>query len=88
MRVFKWIVSAILFLLLLAFALKNEQSVEVNFFSGIQWHTPLIFVIFCTFAVGALFGAASAGMALFWRKREIARLKKQIARQEALPNGN
>ena len=48
MRVFKWIVSAILFLLLLAFALKNEQSVEVNFFSGIQWHTPLIFVIFCT----------------------------------------
>lgn len=88
MRVFKWIVALVLFLILLAFAIKNDQSVEVNFFSGIQWHLPLIGVIFCAFALGALFGACTAGLSLFFRKREIARLRKQIARQEALPHGN
>jgi len=83
MRVLIWIVRLLwlfLFLLLLGFAIKNDQIVTLQFYFGHAWSVQMIFVIFLAFTVGALFGVAAWISQLLKHRLETARLRREIAR--------
>ena len=44
MRALNWLLRAFLFFTLFAFALNNQQLVEVHWFFGFEWRTRMVFV--------------------------------------------
>jgi uncharacterized integral membrane protein len=60
----------LVFLVLLAFALNNQQSSSLQFFFGAQWQAPQILIVLAAFACGLLAGVlAMAPRWWKWRRR-------------------
>lgn len=78
MQYINWIFRAVLFVVLLGFALKNDQPVTLRYFFGYEWQSSLIVVLLIFFAAGAVVGVVSMLASVLRRSREIARLKHEI----------
>jgi lipopolysaccharide assembly protein A len=77
MRVLMWSCRILIFLFLLAFALKNSDPVSVRFFFDRAWQAPLIIVVLIFFACGAVLGVLSSLGAVLGLRREVSRLKRE-----------
>ncbi len=77
MRVLLWSCRILIFLFLLAFAIKNTESVSVRFIFDSFWQAPLIIVLLVFFAGGAALGVLSLLGTVFGLRREVARLKRE-----------
>lgn len=83
MRYLIWILRLAIFIVILLFALKNTDPVNVRFFAdNVITGVPLIVVMLTVFVLGVLLGWAIAAPAMMRRRREIARLKRDLARIE------
>ena len=78
MRFVTWTVRLLVFLFLLAFAVKNIEPVTLRFYFELAWQAPLIVLLLAFFATGAVFGLAAALATLFDQRREILRLKREL----------
>jgi len=56
MRILSWLVRAIIFFTLFAFALNNQHKATVHWFFGFEWTAPLVFVVLAAFAAGCVIG--------------------------------
>jgi uncharacterized integral membrane protein len=74
-----WIFRLALFVLVLAFAVKNTDPVTVHYYFGGQWQSPLIFVLLVVFCAGIALGLAMALGPMFRQRREIAELKRRLS---------
>ncbi|WP_026258930.1 lipopolysaccharide assembly protein LapA domain-containing protein [Uliginosibacterium gangwonense] len=77
MRILLWILRVTLFLLLLAFAIKNDQLVRLQMFFDSAWDVPLVVVIFVSFVLGVLIGAGALLNTIIGLRRELAAAKEQ-----------
>jgi lipopolysaccharide assembly protein A len=68
MRLLNWLVRAFIFFTLFAFALNNQQSVEVHWFFGLEWRTRMVFVVLAAFAAGCVIGVL-AMLPGWWKRR-------------------
>ena len=86
MRYLVWILRLVIFIIVLLFALKNTAPVDVGFFADRTFHqVPLIVVMLVAFVLGVVFGLPVAATAVLRKRREAARLRRELARaQEAL----
>ncbi len=83
MRYLVWILRLIIFVVVLLFALKNTQPVDVSFFADhVIAGVPLIVVMLATFVLGAVLGLLITAPAVMRRRREAARLRRELARLE------
>lgn len=82
MRIVMWLLRFLLFFLLFGFAVKNDHLASLRFFFGGEWQLPLVFVILMSFSAGALLGVTATFASLLRQRREISRLRKQLARAE------
>ena len=78
MTYINWILRAALFIVLLGFAMKNDQPVTLHFFFGHEWQSSLVIVAFIFFAAGAVVGVLSMLLNVLKLRHEIARLKREI----------
>ena len=83
MRYLTWAVRLVVFLFLLAFAVKNTDPVTLRFYFELAWQAPLIVLLLAFFAAGAVFGLAAALATLFAQRRENLELKRELAEQRA-----
>lgn len=79
MRAVLWGCRIFIFLFLLAFALKNTEPVSVRFFFDAAWQAPLIIIVLVFFAGGAVLGLMALLGTVFGLRREISRLKREVA---------
>lgn len=77
MRYLNWLLRTFLFLLLLGFAVKNDQPVTLSYFFGYQWNTSLVVVLLCFFALGACVGILAMLGTVFRQRRELAASKRE-----------
>ena len=84
LRVLTWLLRAFLFLMLFLFALKNAEAVRIHFIFDVFWDAPLSFLLLITLIIGASLGMIAVVPRIFAQRREIASLKKQIAKREAM----
>jgi len=83
MRYLVWILRLVIFVVVLLFALKNTEPVDVSFFAdNVITGVPLIVVMLITFVLGAFFGLLITAPAIMSRRREAARLRRELARLE------
>jgi uncharacterized integral membrane protein len=77
MPLLTWTVRLILFIVLLAFAVKNTDLVTLRFYFDLAWEGPLVIVLFGVLAIGAVLGLAATTGTLLRQRREIARLRRE-----------
>ena len=78
MRYLVWLLRAALFLLLLGFAVKNDQPVVLRFFFGHEWQASLVVILLCFFTAGVLIGVLSMLGNMFRQRRELAALRRDL----------
>jgi uncharacterized integral membrane protein len=72
-----WLLRALLFLAILAFALMNTDPVTLRFFLGQTWETPMIVALLLFFASGAALGVLACLSGLARQRREILKLRRE-----------
>lgn len=78
MKYLIWLLRAFLFLILLSFAVKNDQPVVLSYFFGYEWHASLVLVLLLFFAAGAAVGMLAVLSNLLRQRKEIAALKNEL----------
>lgn len=78
MRYLVWLSRIVLFLLLLGFAVKNDQPVVLRYFFGYEWQASQVVVLLLFFAVGVGTGVLAVLGNVYRQRREIAMLKKEL----------
>jgi len=78
MAYLNWVLRALLFLVLLGFAVKNDQPVTLHYFFGYQWQSSLVIVLLIFFAAGAAVGVLAMLSNVLQQRREIDKLKRDI----------
>jgi len=78
MRYLLWILRFALFVLVLAFAVKNTDPVTVHYYFGGEWQSPLIFVLLIASCAGIALGLAAGLGQIFKQRREIAALNRKL----------
>ena len=81
MTALTWAIRLIIFSFLLVFALRNTQLTTLNFILDYALEAPLVIVLLVFFAGGAVLGVLSVVGVIFRQRREITRLKREIAKQ-------
>jgi lipopolysaccharide assembly protein A len=79
MRALNGLLRAFLFFALFAFALNNQQPVEVNWFFGFEWRTRMVFVVLAAFAAGCAVGMLAL-LPGWWRGRSLLRDAAPVSR--------
>lgn len=78
MKYLLWLLRAFLFLILLGFAVKNDEAVVLRYFFGYEWHSSLIVVLLLFFALGVAIGMLAILGTLLRQRRELAALKSEV----------
>ena len=73
-----WLLRALLFLAIFAFALMNTDTVRLRFFLGQAWETPMIVVLLLFFALGATVGVLACVSRLLGQRREVQKLRRAL----------
>ena len=73
-----WLLRALIFLMIFAFALMNTDTVKLRFFLGQAWETPMIVVLLLFFAFGAAVGVLACVSRLLGQRREIQKLRRAL----------
>jgi uncharacterized integral membrane protein len=77
-RQLSWVLRALLFLVIFAFALMNTQTVTLRFFLGRAWEMPMILVLLLFFALGAAIGVLACVSRMLGQRREIQKLQRTL----------
>ena len=78
MRYLVWLLRAVMFIVLLGFAVKNDQPVVLRYFFGYEWQASLVVILLLFFAVGVGIGVLAVLGNMFRQRREIAALKREL----------
>lgn len=78
MRIFNWLWRFITFIVLLGFAIKNNQPVTLRFFFDLEWQTTLVVVLLLFFTTGVAIGVLAMLFNLLQERKEITRLRREI----------
>ena len=84
MRYLIWLLRIVLFLLLLGFAVKNDQPVTLSYFFGYQWTASLVVVLLCFFALGAAIGILAMLGTVLRQRRQLEASKRESQLQRKL----
>ena len=76
MHYLTWFVRIVLFLLLLGFAVKNVDTVKLQYFFGYEWQAPLVMILLLFFTVGVAIGVLACLGKIFRQRREIAAYRR------------
>jgi uncharacterized integral membrane protein len=85
MRILTWTIRIALFILLLAFAARNTESVTLRFYFDLAWQAPLVVLLLAFFAGGAALGLLAALGAVLRQRREVWRLRRELRAARARP---
>ncbi len=78
MKYLNWILRALFFIIVLSFAVKNDQPVVLSYFLGFEWQTSLVLVLLIFFAAGTVVGILALMMTLLRQRHELATLRKEL----------
>jgi|SRR5882672_6553234 len=83
MQILVWIIRFVIIVVLVWFAVKNSQQVDVYGLPGQVWQAPLVFVLLVVFVAGVAIGLLAWIPTVIRQRREIGRLRKAAAKVAA-----
>lgn len=88
MRYLAWLLRAVLFFVLLGFAVKNDQPVVLRYFLGYEWQASLVVILLVFFAVGVGVGMLALLGNIFRQRKEISILKRELRLKNKLADAD
>jgi putative membrane protein len=85
MQAFVWILRFLIVLVLVWFAAKNAQLVDVFGLPDQRWQVPLVFVLLVAFVIGMVIGLLAWIPTVVRQRREVTRLRRAAAQLAATP---
>jgi uncharacterized integral membrane protein len=85
MQALAWIVRIAILLVLVWFAVRNGQEVELRGLPEQSWKAPLIFVVVVAFVAGVVIGLLAWLPTIVRQRREVSRLRKAPVPVVAVP---
>ncbi|MDR0770441.1 MAG: LapA family protein [Burkholderiales bacterium] len=82
MSIVRWVTGAVIFLAVLLLSFANADQVTLRFFGFGSWQAPLIFVVFCAFALGVTLGMLAGVFRVVRVKRELKKTRKALQAYE------
>ena len=79
LRYLFWSLLALLFVLLLLFAVRNTGTVRLRFFFDQGWDLPLILLLLVFFVIGVCLGVLASLERIFRQRRELLALRRALA---------
>ena len=80
-----WLARVAVFLLLVAFALKNSDPVLVRFYLGAHWEASLALVLLVAFCIGTMAGVVACFSYIYRQRREILQLRRDLRARPGIP---
>lgn len=77
MQALVWIVRFLIVVILVWFAVKNSQPIDLHGFPEQRWQAPLSFVLLVVFVAGVVIGLLAWIPTVVRQRRELARLRKE-----------
>lgn len=77
MRYLVWLLRLVVFLVLLGFAVKNEQPAMLRFYFGYEWNTSLVVLLMFFFIAGTFTGILAMLSTVYRQRRELIALKRE-----------
>jgi uncharacterized integral membrane protein len=74
-RTLVWVLRALIFFVLFAFALNNQHPATVHWFFGAQWTAPMVILVLAAFALGCAAGVLVMVPGWWRHRREVQRLR-------------
>lgn len=84
MQALVWFLRFLVVVILVWFAIKNADVVDVKGFPGQVWQAPLAFVLLVAFVAGVVIGLLAWIPTVVRQRREIGRLRRAGAQQAAV----
>ena len=84
MQALVWILRFFIVVILVWFAVKNSQLIDVHGFPDQKWQAPLVFVLLVTFVAGVVIGLLAWIPTVVRQRRELTRLRKAVEREAAV----
>ena len=84
MQAIVWFFRLLIIAILIWFALKNSQQVEVYGLPGQSWQAPLVFMLLVVFVAGVVLGLLAWIPTVVRQRRELARLRRAVAEQASM----
>ena len=84
MQALVWILRFFIVVILVWFAVKNSQLIDVHGFPEQKWQAPLVFVLLVTFVGGVVIGLLAWIPTVVRQRRELARLRRAVEREAAV----
>ena len=81
MQALVWILRFLIVVVLVWFAVKNSQLVDIHGLPEQRWQAPLAFVLLVAFVSGVVIGLLAWIPTVVRQRREIGRLKRASARE-------
>lgn len=72
-----WGGRVLLFLVLLGFALKNQDAVTLRFYIGAEWQAPLILILLVFVIIGVVIGVLGSLSFILRQRRELISLRRR-----------
>jgi lipopolysaccharide assembly protein A len=87
MRLVLWLVRALIFFTLFAFALNNQHEAGIRWFFGYEWRAPMVFVVLAAFSAGCVLGVL-AMLPSWWKHRRVAQRHRRSLLAEPEPTSS
>ena len=84
MQALVWILRFFIVVILVWFAVKNSQLVDIHGFPDQKWQAPLAFVLLVVFVSGVVIGLLAWIPTVMRQRREIARINRLNEQQAAV----
>lgn len=82
MSIVRWVVGVAIFLAVLLLSFSNAEQVTLRFFEFGSWQAPLIFIVFCAFALGVTCGLLAGVLRVARLNRELKKVRKALLAYE------
>jgi uncharacterized integral membrane protein len=82
MSIVRWVVGVVIFFTVLLLSFANADQVTLRFFGFGSWQAPLIFVVFCAFALGVTCGLLAGVLRVARLNRELKKVRKELLAYE------
>ncbi|MDR0247049.1 MAG: LapA family protein [Burkholderiales bacterium] len=82
MSIVRWIIGVVIFLAVLLLSFANAEQVTLRFFGFGSWQAPLIFIVFCAFALGVTCGLLAGVFRVARLNRELKKARKELLAYE------
>jgi lipopolysaccharide assembly protein A len=86
MKIIYPLFSIVLFILLLGFAIKNVEPVELHYYLGSVWRAPLSLMLLVAFFMGTLAGLIICIAPLIKQRRHVLSLQRELKALQSGPH--